>query len=618
MDEKRVLIAFALVFAVLFGFNYYATRHAGTHAPQPVSSGPVGNATKSSVAPGASAVGTESVKVPPVAALQTPGTEAGAAESQASVPGAGREESQLTVETPLWVATLSSRGGSIVSWSLRKYSGATGSRIELVPEGARGLDTEVRYGATRLSTADWVFDGGGGERLVVDETSGPATVRYDAATADGIRVVKEYTFYPDRYSFDLGVEVDGLTEPAPARELWIRWPGVPATEKKEDPRSLASVALMNGKPVRTPAGAVRKVESKHIVGEITWATSQSRYFMAAVVPSGMAFQEVDVFADPKGTWAGFSGALPIGGESGSFRMRVFAGPQDYHLLSGMKVGLEKAVDLGYSLLRPLAVWALQAFVWAYRVIPNYGVVIILFSVLTKLLFYRLTHKSFSEMKRMQDLQPKLAELKEKHKENKEQFARAQMELYKKEKVNPLGGCLPMLLQMPIFIVLYQVLRTTIELRGAPFALWITDLSQPEMLFALGPIPVRILPLLMGVGMFVQQRLSTKDPSQAMVGNMMPILFTFLFYNFASGLVLYWLVNTVLSVAQQYYIHRGLAAADAKRSDAAAPTAVPGQPSTSSATASPQFTQDTVPTAGNDPTRTGERQSRSGRGRRRKK
>jgi YidC/Oxa1 family membrane protein insertase len=219
---------------------------------------------------------------------------------------------------------------------------------------------------------------------------------------------------------------------------------------------------------------------------------------------------------------------------------------------------------------------------------------------------------------MQDLQPKLAELKEKHKDKKEQFAKAQMELYKKEKVNPLGSCLPMLLQMPVFIVLYQVLRTTIELRGAPFALWITDLSQPELLYQLGPLPIRLLPLLMGVGMFVQQRLSTtKDPSQALVGNMMPILFTFLFYNIASGLVLYWLVNTVLSVAQQYYIHRGLAAAEVKSGDAAAPESVPGRPFTSSATASPQFVQDSVPAAGSDPAPRGQGQGRSGRRRKKK-
>lgn len=621
MDEKRVLIAFALVFAVLFGFNYYASRHAAT-APGPVSSEPAANPAESAAGGGASQASGGTGEVPSdVTAAGTGaagvGAGVGAGQPEVSVPGAGREETRLTVETPLWVATLSNRGGSIASWSLKRYSGATGSPIELVREGARGLETEVRYGATRLGTADWIFDGAGTERLVVDEASGPASVRYEATTASGIRVVKEYTFYPDRYSFDLTVAVEGLVEPAPARELWIGWPGVPATEKKEDPRSLASVALMNGKPARTTAGAVRKVESKRLVGEIAWATSQSRYFMAAVVPEGATFQTVEVFADPKQTWAGFSGALPIGGESGSLRMRVFVGPQDYHLVSGMGVGLEKAMDFGWTLLRPLSVWVLQAMVWAHRIIPNYGAIIILFSIITKLLFYRLTHKSFAEMKRMQDLQPKLAELKEKHKENKEQFAKAQMELYKKEKVNPLGSCLPMLLQMPVFIVLYQVLRTTIELRGAPFALWMTDLSQPELLYQLGPLPIRLLPLLMGVGMFVQQRLSTKDPSQALVGNMMPILFTFLFYNIASGLVLYWLVNTVLSVAQQYYIHRGLAAAEVESGDAAAPESVPGQPFTSSATASPHFVQDSVPAAGSDPAPRGPGQGRSGRRRKKK-
>jgi YidC/Oxa1 family membrane protein insertase len=618
MDEKRVLIAFALVFAVLFGFNFYASRHAAK-APQPESSELVANPAESTTGAGelqASDGTGEAPSKPATAEAGAAAVETGAVDL--SVPGAGREEARLTVETPLWVATLSSRGGSITSWLLTEYSGATGSPIELVREGARGLETEVRHGALKVPTSDWIFDGPGTDRLVVEEVSGPASVRYEATTASGIRVVKQYTFYPDRYSFDLAVEVEGLVEPAPERELWIGWPGILATEKKEDPSSLASVALVGGKATRTNVGTLRKVESKRLVGEIAWTTSQSRYFMAAVVPEGATFQTVEAFADPKATWAGFRGALPIGGESGSLRMRVFVGPQDYRLVSGMGVGLEKAIDFGWAVLRPLSVWVLQAMVWSYRIIPNYGVIIILFSIITKLLFYRLTHKSFAEMKRMQDLQPKLAELKEKHKENKEQFAKAQMELYKKEKVNPLGGCLPMLLQMPVFIVLYQVLRTTIELRGAPFALWMTDLSQPDLLVQLGPLPVRLLPLLMGVGMFVQQRLSTKDPSQALVGNMMPILFTFLFYNIASGLVLYWFVNTILSVAQQYYIHRGLAAAEVRTGDAAAPESVHDQPSTSSATASPQFVQDSARVAGSDPAPRGRDQGRSGRRRRRKK
>jgi YidC/Oxa1 family membrane protein insertase len=163
-----------------------------------------------------------------------------------------------------------------------------------------------------------------------------------------------------------------------------------------------------------------------------------------------------------------------------------------------------------------------------------------------------------------------------------------MSLYKEAGANPLGSCFPMLLQMPVFIALFQVLRTTIELRGAPFALWITDLAQPDTIATIAGFPIHILPVLMGVGMLVQQQFSSKDPSQAMMGKLMPIVFTVLFYNFASGLVLYWLVNTVLSVAQQYYIHRGPITADGSSSvDAAAPGVQRSQ-TTASITTVPDF------------------------------
>jgi YidC/Oxa1 family membrane protein insertase len=229
--------------------------------------------------------------------------------------------------------------------------------------------------------------------------------------------------------------------------------------------------------------------------------------------------------------------------------------------------------MGWSFTRPLSVLLLKALVWGHNYIPNYGIVIILISILTKLLFYRLTHKSFTEMKRMQDVQPKLNALKEQFGDNKEAMAKAQMELYKKEGVNPLGSCLPMILQMPVFIALFQVLRTTIELRGAPFMLWMTDLSQPDTIAAIAGFPIHVLPLLMGLGMLMQQKFTTSDPSQAAMTKMMPILFTALFYSFASGLVIYWLVNTILSIGQQYYIHRSPSAALEVSPDAAAPEGV---------------------------------------------
>jgi len=213
------------------------------------------------------------------------------------------------------------------------------------------------------------------------------------------------------------------------------------------------------------------------------------------------------------------------------------------------------------------VGVLAAMKWLHRFIPNYGWVIVIISVLTKVLFFRLTHKSFKSMKQMQDLQPRLQAIKEKFKGDQQRISKETMALYKASGVNPLGGCLPMLLQMPVFIALFNVLKFTIEVRGEAWFGWITDLSRQDVLFHL-PISLplvgnvfSLLPLLMGASMFAQSKLGgspTGGSSTTMpagFNTLMPVVFTFMFYNMPSGLVIYWIINTVLSVAQQWYIHR---------------------------------------------------------------
>lgn len=584
MDQRRALVAVVLVFVVLLAFNLYQSqqmrRLAEEEALEPAATPVVEDAATG---------GSEAEPIEEGAAA----VDADASESErhaAVAPSAATiDEVVTTIEAPLWTATLSSRGGAIVSWRLAGYQAASGEPVELVPEGVSALSLRVRYGASDIETAERVFEYDGPVSVLLDEGSEPLTIHYRLADGSGVEVARTYTFYPDRYSFDVAVSVSGGEGPAATREAWIGWPGVTATEAKEGPKDLASVAMIGGRPARIDAGKVRG-EPVLRVGEITWATSQSRYFMTALVPV-TPFTAVEASGEPEATFAGFRAATPIPEGGGTIRLSAFAGPQDYRLVSDVEPTLERAIDMGWRLTRPLSVLVLKALVWAHGLVPNYGVIIILFSVLTKLLFYRLTHKSFTEMKRMQDLQPRLEELKKKHANNKEELARAQMNLYKEAGVNPLGSCFPMLLQMPVFIALFQVLRTTIELRGAPFALWITDLSQPDTIAMIAGFPIHILPLLMGAGMLVQQQFSSRDPNQAMMGKLMPIVFTALFYNFASGLVLYWLVNTVLSVAQQYYIHRGPSTAAEPSPDAAAPASVPSNPLASSTTAAPEFIED---------------------------
>jgi YidC/Oxa1 family membrane protein insertase len=558
MDDKRPLVAILLILIIFLGFNYYYTRQMRQRTPTEA----VEEAKEEAQAPAP-------IPETPVE-TRAPGEPAREA---ARTVTSGPEEI-TAVRSALWSATLTSRGAAISSWKLADYTDVQGDSVQLVSPAGEALAVEIRYGTELIDTRDWVFSGPRESTIDLVAGGGARSLTYEAERADGVRVVKEYTFTPGMYSFDLRVSVLGLDAPAAERDLVIGWPGVPPTEAKEDRRTaLASVAMVDGKVVRAGFSRLSK-ESQDQVGQIAWATSQSKYFIAALVPEGGSLSRVEAYADTAVDAGAFAATIPLDAGGGTRDFRVFAGPQDFRLVSAMGDDLARAVDLGWSWMRPLSVVMLRALVWAHGVIPNYGIVIIIFSVLTKLLFYRLTHKSFTEMKRMQELQPRLEELKKKYGNNREELSRAQMRLYQEAGVNPLGSCLPMLLQMPVFIALYQVLRTTIELRGAPFALWITDLSQPDTIAMVGTFSIHILPVLMGVGMLVQQRYSSGDPSQAAMGKMMPILFTVLFYNIASGLVLYWLVNTVLSVAQQAYVHRGYMAAAETRSDAAAPSGVP--------------------------------------------
>jgi len=559
MDQRRALVAVVLIFVVLFGYNYWAGQQARQRAalegdPAAMVAEEATGTTQTDPSAGASTVGSD-------ATTPTSGGLTSDAVGESAVEEAAQETVQeseriITVDTPLWNAQISTHGGDIVSWTLKEYDDAVeGDPVALVPEGMRGLPLAVGYGPETIEARRRSFAYEGPSSIDIGEGSSPATLRFESVGADGVTIVRTYTFDPTSYAFSTTIQAIVPPGPTARRELAIGWPGIEPTEKREEDRAISSTVMIDGGANRQNLGGLKK-ESRTAAGEIAWVTSQSRYFMAAVAPIDGFFNEAVRFGDEELRTTGFDATMQFDGESVQQTFLVYAGPQDFAGVSSLGIELESAVDLGWRVTRPLSVLMLRALVAVYKVIPNYGLVIILFSILTKLIFYRLTHKSFSEMKRMQDLQPKQKVLQEKYKDDKEGLAKAQMELYKTEKVNPLGGCLPMLLQMPVFIALFQVLRTTIELRGAPFALWITDLSQPDTIATVFGFPIHILPLIMGVGMLVQQKFTSKDPQQAMMGNLMPIVFTALFYNFASGLVLYWSVNTALSIWQQYYIHSG--------------------------------------------------------------
>ena len=251
------------------------------------------------------------------------------------------------------------------------------------------------------------------------------------------------------------------------------------------------------------------------------------------------------------------------GQSQSFAFKAFYGPKQTNLLRAYDHNLDKAINFGwFDFLAKPALWFMNMI---YSVIPNYGIAIILLTMMTKIILWPLGNKSYKSMNEMKRMQPLMAEIREKYKDDKKKMNEEMMGLYRTYKINPMGGCLPMLVQLPVFLALYNMLYGAIELRHAPFVGWINDLSSPDRLFSFGfsipfmepPYGIPVLTVIMGATMFLQQKMSPPpgDPAQAKIMLFLPIIFTFIFINFPAGLVLYWLINNILSIAQQYYIQK---------------------------------------------------------------
>ena len=298
-----------------------------------------------------------------------------------------------------------------------------------------------------------------------------------------------------------------------------------------------------------------------------WASILQNYFLAAWIPDeNLALKySLRQSANTGLYFVGFTQAaieVPAGSQGG-VSAGIYVGPKDQYRLREISEHLDLTVDYGYVWWAAQPLYAILYFLHEGEIktygidamvfggIANWGVCIIFLTIIVKLVFFKLSEASYRSMARMRKIQPKLATLKERYGDDKQQFSQAMMEMYKKEKINPLGGCLPILVQMPVFIALYWVLKESVELRHEPFFGWITDLSAKDPWF--------ILPVIMGVSMWFQMRLNPTppDPTQAKVMQMMPFMFTFMFMWFPAGLVVYWVSNNILSIAQQWYITRSI-------------------------------------------------------------
>ena len=371
-----------------------------------------------------------------------------------------------------------------------------------------------------------------------------------------LTIEKALQFDNDNYLINFTLKFKNDTDKIHDGSGFIEW-AAPLPEKKGG--GIFSSAAISDTP-RFSYYINDKIEKKNLTdveeemiieGKVAWTAVEEKYFTSAIVPVSENPAQVRVSKKNDSTIT-YKLLYPYialkPGEEKSYTFSLYIGPKDIDILREQNAQLEKTIDFGWFdiIAKPL----LLSLKFFYKYIKNYGLAIILITIIIKILFWPLANKSFKSMKGMQNIQPEIAKLKEKYADNKEEFAKAQMGLYKQYNVNPLGGCLPMLLQIPVFIALYRVLGDSIELRHANFiTFWINDLSAKD--------PTYIAPLLMGASMFLQQKMSpsTADPTQAKMMMFMPLIFTVMFLSFPSGLVIYWLLNNVLSIVQQYYINK---------------------------------------------------------------
>ena len=544
MDQMRLMIALVLSFVVFLGWNFFF----GQEAKQPPASPPQQAAKPETIqAPAASAVAAKP-----------------AAEGIAAVVSADKPARRITVETPRYTVGLSEKGAVINSFVLKGYHEGVDKDsplLNLFPsDGSLGsLDVGLK-GIPGLENA--VFQAGvADERISL--TQGTREIVFSYKSANGMQVEKVYRFSADSYVMGLDVRVFNGSEQPVTESLSIAmreaYPGKKNSNVFEGPSALIDKSLETIE--------VSDIAKKNtLAGKIKWLALQSRYFMTSLIPLKEETASLRLAVLPGNVVeAQYESPEQVIAPNSrqSFEYLLFFGPKDMNAVTPAGHQLDRIVDFGmFDILAKPCLWLLN---YIYGVIPNYGVAIIILTILTKIILWPLGTKSYKSMSQMKKLQPLIQEIRDKYKNDRKKMNEEVMRLHKTYSINPVGGCLPMILQIPVFFALYRMLDQAIELRHAPFLWWINDLSAPDRLFNFDfsipfmepPFGIPVLTLVMGATMFWQQKMSPPagDPAQAKMMLMMPVVFTFIFINFSAGLVLYWLVNNVLSIAQQSYIQK---------------------------------------------------------------
>lgn len=506
--EKRTLLAVVLSLGILFGWSYFFQK------PVPQKPAPQGQSDISKD----QAVKPETVQP----AVQIPAGIPPVTQASAT--------SDITVETDLYKAVFSTEGAIIKSWELKNFKDNSKMPVVLLKSpGAVPPLGMFLEGEKRSLLLKAIYEPNT-KQLILSKASNNAELVFSYSD-NAISIKKKFAFHNDDYKVDLSIETVNI----PSYTLPVGTDfGVFDKQQKEHK---GPVLLIESDRKEFDEKLKEKVS---FTGNIHWIAQEDKYFTAALIPLAQS--------DGAEVWKeGASSEIAFKVKQQKQDFIFYAGPKEYDRLKNLNKGLEHIVDFGWFTVVAMPLfWVLKFF---YKFLGNYGWAIILITIVVRIPFIPILNKSQQSMKKMQKIQPMMADIKEKYKKDPQKMQQEMMALYKKHKVNPVGGCLPMLLQIPVFIALYNVLNKAIELRGAPFALWITDLASKD--------PYYILPVTMGVTMVIQQKMTptTMDPSQAKIMMFMPIIFTFMFLSFPSGLVLYWLVNNVLGIVQQYFVNK---------------------------------------------------------------
>ena len=547
MDIYRTLLAIIISFLILIGYQYLFVGFGPTEPPaETTETGPASSPPAVEEKQTATPV-TPAEPFVPVAEQKMVRPE--------------REARTVTVDTDYYTASFTEEGGSMKSFVLKDYRETIAddsSGMEIIKvDGEHGLPLEFSWGSIAPVATFYEADT---EKVAFQGNNGRLAMM---GRGNGLQIERSYSFSKDSYLMELAVRVKNVSSVVLQGAAELHQSNRPFSEAKAGSQFLfVGPAYYMNETLEEVDSDDFKAGSKTVTGQMDWAAYEGTYFICAIIPQNNSVSSMTMKAfGEDGVRMKVSSDLDTlqPGEERVYSYKLYFGPKKIDIMKDVGSNLDKAVNFGwFDVIAQPTLYLLNFF---YGIFKNYGIAIIMVTIIFKAIFWPITQKGLKSMKNMQKLQPKMVKIKEKYKDDPARMNQEVMNLYKTYKVNPLGGCLPMLLQIPVFFALYKVLLMCVELRHAPFMLWITDLSAPDRLPIgvdipyLGGIPV--LTLLMGGSMFLQQKMTptTADPTQARIMMFLPVLFTFMFVNFASGLVLYWFVNNLLAIFQQQMINR---------------------------------------------------------------